>query len=81
MRARGYARDGTEPLQHRDQTPLEFEFTEEKRGWGAHAHLYQLHQDFKQGGEVIWSGWRGSNPRPHAPHACALPTAPQPDRA
>lgn len=25
-----------------------------------------------------WSGWRGSNPRPHGPEPCALPTALQP---
>ncbi len=27
-----------------------------------------------------WSGWRDSNPRPHAPHACALANCATPRR-
>ena len=30
---------------------------------------------------IVWSEWRESNPRPHGPEPCALPTALHPDTA
>ncbi len=32
-------------------------------------------------GRSFWSEWRESNPRPHGPEPCALPTALHPDTA
>lgn len=39
------------------------------------ARLERAASPAKGGQAHFWSGRRDSNPRPHAPHACALPTA------
>ena len=42
---------------------------------------YMTHLDHVDRIIITWSEWRESNPRPHGPEPCALPTALHPDTA